>query len=233
MAKFRNERCVHCLGYFEKLTADHIFPRAWYPDSTPENIEKWTAPSCFKCNNDLEKVESDLYLKIGATMDYSDIAASGIANAAMSRIRPDTTSDLESKARRTASLKKLIGEVIVKSELPPNLMKNFGPSNGQKVYAGFNVDTDPLTIKIVRGLEYKLYNKRLVGPGRTINILNLPERFKNIEGIDQLNAILKEVGRKEERGRGFVVEHAMDKFGNTLYYITIWGRLELWASVTK
>jgi len=44
--KSSNTRCVHCLEYFEELTSDHVLPKAWYPDDTPDNLEKWQVPAC-------------------------------------------------------------------------------------------------------------------------------------------------------------------------------------------
>ena len=46
MSKQQVGRCVHCLKDNVVLTSDHMFPKAWYPDATPENLEKWQFPAC-------------------------------------------------------------------------------------------------------------------------------------------------------------------------------------------
>jgi hypothetical protein len=53
-------RCVHCLEPLERETADHIIPRSWYSDNTPDRIQRWTVPSCPCCNKKLGAAEKDL-----------------------------------------------------------------------------------------------------------------------------------------------------------------------------
>lgn len=43
-------KCVHCLTDPVDRNWDHMFPKSWYPDTTPENLEKWQIPSCIACN---------------------------------------------------------------------------------------------------------------------------------------------------------------------------------------
>jgi hypothetical protein len=59
-------KCVHCLKDNVELTDDHMFPKSWYPDTTAENLEKWTIPSCLECNQRLGKLERDLIGRVGA-----------------------------------------------------------------------------------------------------------------------------------------------------------------------
>jgi hypothetical protein len=40
-----------------------------YPDTTPENLEKWQIPSCLECNQRLGKLENDLIGRIALTLD--------------------------------------------------------------------------------------------------------------------------------------------------------------------
>jgi len=42
--KFPQGRCIHCLEEFSSLTSDHVFPDSWYPETTPDNLEKWQMP---------------------------------------------------------------------------------------------------------------------------------------------------------------------------------------------
>ena len=37
-----------------------MFPKAWYPDATPKDLEKWQIPSCLDCNQRYGKIENDL-----------------------------------------------------------------------------------------------------------------------------------------------------------------------------
>lgn len=62
-------KCVHCLRDPVELTSDHMFPKAWYPDTTPEDLEKWQIPSCFECNQRLGKLENDLLGRVALALD--------------------------------------------------------------------------------------------------------------------------------------------------------------------
>ena len=78
--KFTNTRCVYCLRFFKKLTSDHVFPKSWFPDTTPQNMEKWQIPSCENCNTEYSKIENDLLQRFGMCVDPDSIAAKGIAD---------------------------------------------------------------------------------------------------------------------------------------------------------
>ncbi|OGZ97521.1 MAG: hypothetical protein A3G49_04420 [Candidatus Sungbacteria bacterium RIFCSPLOWO2_12_FULL_41_11] len=235
MPKFSNQYCIHCLGYFKELTEDHIFPVSWYPDSTPENLEKWTAPSCEECNQKLGKIESEICLRVGPATNPSDSAASGIAESTMRRIKPDLARDSRSKGRKIAELKKLFKEFVVTTNLPPAIMKNFGPSNKSTRYhilfLPYDKLLDPFAEKIIRGLEYKLYN-RFVTRDKIIRPVYLPDST-HFNEIEQLKEIIKQNGKETNRGPGFIIEHAHDKHGTFLYHITIWGKFKFWADVTS
>jgi len=63
--KFRETQCAHCLKYVDKATSDHVFPKSWYPSTTPKGVEKWQMPSCIECNSRMGKIENELLLKFG------------------------------------------------------------------------------------------------------------------------------------------------------------------------
>lgn len=76
-------RCVHCLRVSESLTYDHGFPASWYPDSTPRNVQHWTAPSCPKCNNELGRLERDFFIRTVLCIDPRKDAVAGLAGKAL------------------------------------------------------------------------------------------------------------------------------------------------------
>jgi len=51
---------IHCLRSTKATEADHVFPRPWYPDSTPQSVQRWTAPSCQYCNRKFGQLEKGL-----------------------------------------------------------------------------------------------------------------------------------------------------------------------------
>ena len=58
-----------CLADEVEITSDHVFPRSWYPDTTPANLEKWQMPSCRQCNADFGRMEEDLLLVLALCAD--------------------------------------------------------------------------------------------------------------------------------------------------------------------
>src|SRR6266851_4649627 len=77
------DRCVHCLRVSEELTRDHAFPNSWYPDTTPKSVQRWTAPSCLRCNNELGRFEEDLLLRVVLCIDPRMPAVAGVAARAL------------------------------------------------------------------------------------------------------------------------------------------------------
>ena len=82
-------KCVHCLKYSDNLTWDHVFPQAWYPDTTPPNIEKWKIPSCPRCNREYGKLEEDLLWRLGLSVDPKDQKSLGITNKVLRSTKPE------------------------------------------------------------------------------------------------------------------------------------------------
>jgi hypothetical protein len=66
MAESVSLQCIHCGAAVDETTKDHVFPASWYPETTPEEIQRWTAPSCGACNNRLGSIE-----KRYSTVSYS------------------------------------------------------------------------------------------------------------------------------------------------------------------
>ena len=80
--------CVHCLKYFDEMTWDHVFPEAWYPSTTPENLAKWKIPSCRRCNKDYGELEEDLLLRLGMCVSPDAAGAAGIGDRVLRSVDP-------------------------------------------------------------------------------------------------------------------------------------------------
>lgn len=86
--KFPPGHCVHCTKYFDELTSDHVFPQAWYPKSTPPNLEKWQVPACTKCNRDYGRLEEELLLLIGTCLSNERLESLGIGTKVVNAVDP-------------------------------------------------------------------------------------------------------------------------------------------------
>ena len=107
MAKREVGRCVHCLRDKVELTSDHMFPQAWYPDTTPANLEKWQLPACNECNNRYSKIERDLLNRFSLALDAKHPASAGLVDAALRGMDPNAGHNEKDAAAREARLKKI------------------------------------------------------------------------------------------------------------------------------
>lgn len=105
--KPKSGRCVHCLQKVDNLTRDHVFPSAWYPDNTPENVQRWTIPSCKKCNEEYGRLEEDLLLRLGMCISPEDAKSSGITDKVLRSIDPQYTKDRTEKRIRERKREKI------------------------------------------------------------------------------------------------------------------------------
>ena len=108
-----DKRCVHCLRPSESATSDHGFPDSWYPDTTPARVQRWTAPSCPRCNGELGRLERDLLIRIVLCIDPKKEAVSGLASKVLRSLGLDADDlSLKDKFHRDRLRAKLKGELI-------------------------------------------------------------------------------------------------------------------------
>ncbi len=131
--KTAKKRCVHCPSDSE--TMDHVFPRSWYPDTTPDDVQRWTVPSCFKCNNELSRIERNLLISLGLCLDPHLPGASGIGERALRSLGIDAEGiSEEEKAHRDKSRAKLQSKLMpyecAASRQPGALLQGFQACEG-------------------------------------------------------------------------------------------------------
>ena len=162
--------CVHCLRVRD-TTDDHVFPASWYPDNTPANVQRLTAPSCGQCNSTFGKMETDLLVRLLGCIDPKEAAASGLHDKALRSLGIGVQKRLseKEKAKREARRAKLRSEFIPASDVAslPGRIPGLGPpldeAAGSILFpiAAFSMMTE----KIARGCEYNFNKKkRLVEP---------------------------------------------------------------------
>src|ERR1700736_2070182 len=111
-------KCVHCLKDPVERNLDHVFPRSWYPDETPDNIEKWQVPSCIPCNTKYGKIESDFLSRVGLALEPEHPASRTVVQTAMRSMRPAAGRDERDKMLRHARGKKILAETLQGAQIP-------------------------------------------------------------------------------------------------------------------
>lgn len=226
--------CVHCLGYFDKLTWDHVFPEGWYPDTTPPNIEKWKIPACLPCNAMHAKSEGELLVRLSLCIDPSDHRNAGIIEKAF-RAFDRTAGRNERDANARASLKqKLLRQLLEGASIPQQgVYPGFGASQSNEApQAAIPISANALqrlTEKVVRGLTY-IRDNRFIEPPYSVEFYALSEN-----GAQPIVKILERFGEAFDCGPGITVVRAVVPKDETtaVYKIEIWGQLTTYAFVGK
>lgn len=168
MRKVSNGRCVHCLRSFKFVTADHGLPASWYPDTTPNCVQRWTAPSCTKCNGELGRAERDLLVRLVLCIDPRKSAVSGVRSRVLRSLGLDTDGLPEpEKTLRDGLRAKLRAELIPYAEVSGRVgaIPGLGPYENAPwavpiPWASLSIIAE----KIARVCEHKLKSRFVESP---------------------------------------------------------------------
>jgi len=217
--------CIHCLGSCEVPEADHVFPDSWYPDSTPPTVQRWTAPSCPRCNRELGRLERDLLVRMALCLDPHEPASLGLAARVLRSFGLDAEGlSAGEQAKRDQLRLRIRMEIVPKSEAGSGRIPGLGPPSDDDVesipipWAGLAIVGE----KIARGCEYKYRNRRrFVMPPYAVGV--------SIRQSGALQEPFASAGRIIDFGPGCQVRRIFfTEDPNTVwYFITIWNALHL------
>ena len=229
-------RCVHCGKTVTETTKDHVFPDSWYPETTPDDTQRWTVPSCSACNNRLGSIEKKVFSRLALCIDPRKAEAAGLSAKVMRSlgIGIEGLGIEEAEHRR----KQKLGLIAAIKPHEPAASASILPGLGS--HAGFKDEELPqvripadllnaVADKIVRGCEYSL-SGRIVEKPYGIQIFfvhdhDVPDEFKR--------ALKSSGAKKAHLGPGFSVIRvaAMDAPEAVVYKITLWGTLAFHAVI--
>lgn len=225
-------RCIHCLKQFDQLTWDHVLPDSWYPELAG-NHEKWQAPSCELCNNELGKLEENLLIKLGLCLDPLDMSSHGIPDKVLRSLNPEVGRNERDKEFRQKKRKKTQNETSVYEELPSrSIFPNFGPLPNV-IYQGYpTIDINPADLekfarKVVRGIAY-IADKSFIEDTYEIEIF-----FLDNDKAEGMKKLVNTNGELFDRKPGLLAKRRIienDPVGG-IYYIEIWERFIFYAVV--
>jgi hypothetical protein len=231
-------RCVHCLQRFEGTTKDHAFPKWWYPDTTPEQVQRWTVPSCLECNNRLSRLEQELLIRMGLCVDPTQWEARGISAKALRSLGVGVERDLPEREadRRRAKKQSILARLLryAPEQMGEQVLPGFGPHEGMPAEAQAVVlvpaeELTRVTEKIIRACEHKLGSDRYIEPPYELQVF-----FPVQEGIDEMrgylaNAEVTELGPDLEIRRRAAADDPL----TVLYRLHIWGALTTFGSILR
>lgn len=228
-------KCVHCLKDGIKITADHMLPKSWYPDATPDDLERWTVPSCEECNRFLGKVEDELKGRLALALDAKNPANARLGEKALRKVDPKAGRDERDAAAREAGAKKLAsalrrGEQITQSQTIPGLEERWARPIEQQVAVEIPGDKlETMTKKIVRGLAFRA-DDAFIDDSYTIEC-----QLAQGQGLKEFEEQLDKFGDVYRREPALTIRRLVDpqdkKAG--LYEITFWNQFKTYATVSK
>jgi len=222
-------KCIHCLGDPVERDWDHVFPKSWYPDTTPVNLYKWQVPSCIPCNKSLGVLERDLLVRLAFCVDRENPASSGLYDKALRAVDPEAARNMgDQKARQKLNeyyaSEMQRADTIPQSAIYPGLHERWGRGGKDALVLPISPESlRKLTEKIVRGITYVADNS-FIEPPRCIEFI--PDSASNAETVSE---VMKNA-EVYERGPGIVV-HRVQAGAVSLFAIELFKQLRLFASV--
>lgn len=228
--KFTDTRCVYCLRFFKELTSDHVFPKSWYPNTTPENIEKMQVPACDECNQKFSKLENGLLLKFGLTLNPKEAKSLGISDKVLRSLRASCAKDEVDQTHRERRFEKVIREIVTPDRIQKqSVLPSFGPSPDvdPNEQVGITVSDEELKLlgeKFARGITYDKY-ARYIDSDHSVDVFFVPDEFVDI---------LERFGKQYSYGPGIrirLMRFAFDVNQSCLFEIELWGKIRMYVSV--
>lgn len=230
MAKSTPGRCVHCLREIEAITDDHLFPRSWYPTTTPQNLEKWKFPACGPCNREYGKLEEELRLLFAACLDPKAEAAAGIWARALDSINPAKARDpldaMKRKSARNRFLKRVRdADPSWANDALPEIHPD-RPKGGLALLVPAK-ETHKFIEKLVRGTIY-LTERRYIEQNQEVTVSLLRS-----EDSQPIVTLLEQFGELYERGPGIRIRKAVAQEArtNALFVFDIWDQFRFHGAV--
>jgi hypothetical protein len=226
-------RCIHCRERLVEKTKDHVFPSSWYPDSTSRKVQRWTVPSCKRCNGEFGEMERELFVRLAICIDPRKVEATGISIRAIRSLGVGTMGLSQKERRhREALAQKVLGDVKAYSgDNQASVLPGMGPHPefplGQYVYMPLPGQMlHAVAKKIVRGSEYWLANGRIIEPPYEIEVFfprQVPQEL--LQALENFGPV--------QLGPGFRVRRAgaIDDSGVGMYQIVVWASLTIYAVI--
>jgi hypothetical protein len=233
--KFPPGLCAHCANYFEDLTSDHVFPQSWYPDTTPDKMEKWQMPSCIKCNRRYSKIEDDLLVRLSLGLEQNDFHSIGVTDKAMRAMTPEFGRNKKDRHMRQKKREKILKQMISASQCNDKsflsgLNNSFGMDKNQLFALLIPENSlEALGEKIVRGVTYVLKDK-ILDDNYIVEILIVQDNFNT-----QISEVIRKHTFIHHRGPGIIVGVATpnDNPDCGWFEILIWGKIKFYGAVLQ
>lgn len=163
MGKRKKGNCIFCLSR-PATEKEHVFPRSWYPSTTPPSVQYVTAPVCDVCADEFEIAERKFSFPVLMGMDPSNPDVASVMDGLRRSWQFDKAPSIRESVYRAAKLKSIARQIkyVVR---PPNTPAPWRLEVPVRTPAGLLVKASPaleldhevavkICEKFVRGLHY-------------------------------------------------------------------------------
>lgn len=227
-----NMRCVHCRKPLKNKTKDHVFPKSWYPETTPPNVQRWTVPSCPDCNHKFGEMEKELFIRLAICIDPRKAEIAGISAKALRSLGVRAPGLTEAEMRHRQALKQKVLKDTAPYQAGTECFPGLGPHPGfpQDQFRQIKIPAElvrEVSKKILRGCEYILGNGRVIEEPYVLEVY-----FVHDKDVGELRKLYDNLG-SASLGPGFEVRRgaARDDPNTVLYKAVIWGTINVYGSI--
>lgn len=228
-------KCVYCLKDPVERNWDHVFPEAWYPVSSPQDVYKWQIPSCIPCNDGLGRIENEFLRYVGLSLDPHAPASKGIVQKALRSLDPTKGKDERDRNARASLRRRVLAEALVGSAIPrtgvyPGMGKRSAGPPEQDVAVLVPAESfRRLTDKIVRGIFY-LDDRKFIEPPYQIEFVPLDPLVSG-----PIRSLIDRFGTQYAREPGIIVRRAVapEDGVSSIFEIEFWQQFKTYAFVTR
>lgn len=224
--------CIYC-GVIGACEAEHVFPKSWYPDTTPRGVQRLTVPACRGCNKRWQVLEDTFAqdMLMGISPFAPEVAG---VHARLTRGWQAATGKTPKERRIRAGNALRILRTMQWVEPGPGQ-----PTAVLRTRGGLLVRFSParriepqlrqaLAEKLVRGLHYHETGEilREVRVHRTFLVLD--EWVEDVELVDVWQA-LRQLPINDSLGPGFWYRRHVEG-ERSLWAFRIWGQITMVAA---
>lgn len=226
-------KCPFYLKDSEKLTKEHIFPKSWYPDDLPPDIEKWTTLSCGECNSSFGKLEQEILIFAALCFDPNNSTTKTISDRALRSINATAGRDKRDRNARLKTARSIFATAFPVSDSNKKPFPGFGYHDGYPKETQIGIDVPKglweIGKKFIKGIEYKLENLFLDETFR------VEARFCDEETVKD---VVKEIRKGEKYDVASTIKfyrrcYITSSLKAIFYEIRIWDKLTIYGYVIK
>jgi hypothetical protein len=151
--------CVYCRAA-ESVEKEHVFPRSWYPESTPSNVQRLTVPACRSCNERFKRAEEDFAQAVVMGLDSTRPEAAGVYERLSGSWKPSRAMPGRDFRHRVSRRQSILRNAVWSDPLPGATTMLVRTPSGLVVRAAPTSPLDQGVVnlvveKLVRGLCYQ------------------------------------------------------------------------------